>query len=85
MRRNRWSACDHQAFADGNRLRASSVPGRRPTGPSIDEWSDAIDAQRDPNGNVVRIDGVDRCACGCKYWERDRCIDCGDTQVVEDD
>lgn len=23
--------------------------------------------------------GVDRCECGCKYWdERGRCIDCGD-------
>ena len=21
--------------------------------------------------------GVDRCECGCKYWENDRCIDCG--------
>lgn len=22
--------------------------------------------------------GVDRCYCGCKYWENDRCIDCGE-------
>ena len=20
--------------------------------------------------------GCDRCECGCKYWENDRCIDC---------
>lgn len=20
--------------------------------------------------------GMDRCECGCKYWENDRCIDC---------
>ncbi len=24
------------------------------------------------------IDGVDRCECGCKYWQGDRCVDCGD-------
>jgi hypothetical protein len=34
-----------------------------------------------PNGNVEREDGVDRCACGCKYWENDVCIDCGGTDV----
>jgi hypothetical protein len=28
-------------------------------------------------GNKVAQEGVDRCACGCKYWENDRCIDCG--------
>lgn len=22
-------------------------------------------------------EGCDRCYCGCKYWENDRCIDCG--------
>lgn len=22
-------------------------------------------------------DGLDRCDCGCKYWEHGRCIDCG--------
>lgn len=28
-------------------------------------------------GNTVARDGLDRCACGCKYWESDRCVDCG--------
>lgn len=23
------------------------------------------------------IDGVSRCACGCKYWQNATCIDCG--------
>lgn len=23
-------------------------------------------------------DGIDRCDCGCKYWQDGRCIDCGD-------
>jgi len=32
----------------------------------------------DEHGNVDRIDGVDRCDCGCKYWENDRCADCGE-------
>jgi hypothetical protein len=73
MRRNRWSSCDRQAFADGNRLRASSIPGRRSSGPQVSDW----------DLNTVRVDGVDRCACGCKYWVDDRCIDCGDTEVVD--
>lgn len=29
-------------------------------------------------GNERAQEGVDRCACGCKYWEQDRCIDCGE-------
>jgi hypothetical protein len=28
-------------------------------------------------GNRVAREGCDRCWCGCKYWENDRCIDCG--------
>ena len=35
-------------------------------------------------GNEERIDGVDRCYCGCKYWEDDTCVDCGQTQVDHD-
>jgi hypothetical protein len=35
-------------------------------------------------GNTIRREGVDRCLCGCKYWEHDRCIDCGGTEVVVD-
>ena len=31
----------------------------------------------DKHGNVVAREGCDRCTCGCKYWEHDRCIDCG--------
>lgn len=27
-------------------------------------------------GNTMALEGVDRCACGCKYWENDRCCDC---------
>lgn len=33
-------------------------------------------------GNKVRDSGCDRCLCGCKYWEHDRCIDCGGTDVA---
>lgn len=29
-------------------------------------------------GNIQAREGLDRCSCGCKYWEHDRCIDCGD-------
>ena len=32
-------------------------------------------------GPVTALDkadeGITRCDCGCKYWENDRCIDCG--------
>lgn len=31
----------------------------------------------DRHGNRVAREGVDRCPCGCKYWEHDRCVDCG--------
>jgi hypothetical protein len=31
----------------------------------------------DRPGNVQAREGCDRCECGCKYWENDRCIDCG--------
>lgn len=30
----------------------------------------------DVHGNRVAREGYDRCACGCKYWENDRCVDC---------
>ena len=29
------------------------------------------------DSNEVARNGVDRCWCGSKYWERDRCVDCG--------
>jgi hypothetical protein len=31
----------------------------------------------DSHGNYVAEEGVTLCACGCKYWEHDRCTDCG--------
>ena len=34
--------------------------------------------------NEIREDGVDRCYCGCKYWEDNRCIDCDGTDVEGD-
>lgn len=27
--------------------------------------------------NTIAREGVDRCPCGAKYWEGDRCVDCG--------
>jgi hypothetical protein len=48
---------------------------------SLDEWRAQRASQADPNGNIAHTDGVDRCYCGCKYWEHDRCIDCGGTDV----
>jgi antirestriction protein ArdC len=34
-----WSDEDRQNFADGNKLRAQTVPGKRRQGPSVDEFS----------------------------------------------
>jgi hypothetical protein len=31
----------------------------------------------DKHENQIAAEGCDRCFCGCKYWEADRCIDCG--------
>lgn len=38
----------------------------------------------DQFGNVARREGVDRCSCGCKYWEHDKCIDCGARDPLPD-
>jgi hypothetical protein len=38
------------------------------------------EAITDQHGNVFRREGADFCYCGCKYWEKDRCIDCGGTE-----
>lgn len=35
--------------------------------------------------NKVRQEGVDRCYCGCKYWEHDACVSCGGTEVQPDE
>lgn len=43
-----------------------------------------VDRVPDVHGNRVRREGCDRCACGCKYWENDRCIDCGSTEPERD-
>lgn len=32
-------------------------------------------------GNKIAREGCDRCYCGCKYWENDRCVDCGEHVV----
>lgn len=39
----------------------------------------------DKLGNEVRREGVDRCYCGCKYWEHDRCIDCGGSEPIPEE
>ena len=28
------------------------------------------------HGNLLAREGVDRCGCGAKYWEHDRCVSC---------
>lgn len=36
----------------------------------------------DRHGNEIAVEGCTRCDCGCKYWERDLCVDCGAEAVV---
>ncbi len=31
----------------------------------------------DKFGNMLNCEGLAICACGCKYYEFDRCVDCG--------
>jgi hypothetical protein len=40
MVKNRWSDRDRQAFKDGDRLRASKVPGKLVPPPDMSEWDD---------------------------------------------
>lgn len=47
-----------------------------PTTPEHRCW-DKIEGGIDRHGNRTAREGCDRCACGCKYWEEDRCTDCG--------
>lgn len=42
--KNKWSKQDRQAFADGNRLRAQTIPGKRDDGPDPDEWDEEKEA-----------------------------------------
>lgn len=35
------------------------------------------EARMDTHGNRVAREGCDRCPCGCKFWEKDQCVDCG--------
>jgi hypothetical protein len=35
---NRWNDADRRAFADGNRLRAQTIQGKRFGGAEVDEW-----------------------------------------------
>lgn len=65
----RWSDADRQRFADGDKLRASSRPGRRQPPPAVSEWlyeqaiediiedrhrRDAVDAARNMAAEAAR-------------------------------
>jgi len=44
-------------------------------GKSSEELQWLASALTNPHNNHA-TSGCDRCECGCKYWENDRCIDC---------
>jgi len=39
--------------------------------------STPIGPTADRHGNLIAREGQDRCGCGAKYWEQDKCVDCG--------
>jgi hypothetical protein len=51
-------------YADTKRRLVPQV--RVPGSPDFDRW-----------GNRYAREGCDRCDCGAKYWEKDRCHSCG--------
>jgi len=38
-----WNEIDRQAFRDGDRLRASTIQGKRKPAPTLEEWGDLED------------------------------------------
>tara|TARA_Y100000590_G_scaffold269472_1_gene302582 strand:+ start:283 stop:561 length:279 start_codon:yes stop_codon:yes gene_type:complete len=38
-----------------------------------------MDATQGPDqfGNMLNCEGLVICTCGCKYYEHDKCVDCG--------
>ena len=43
MMTKQWSNDDRQRFADGDVLKASSIPSKRSVGPPVDDWGDDAD------------------------------------------
>jgi hypothetical protein len=43
----RWNDADRQAFRDGQRLRAHTIPGRRHLAPEVMEWDETPDGDQD--------------------------------------
>lgn len=39
--------------------------------------SEPTEDQCDRHGNYIAREGIDLCHCGSKYWEHDKCVDCG--------
>jgi hypothetical protein len=59
-----WSDGDRRRFADGDRLKASSVPGKRLDGPVEAEWDDC-----DHQWRWVDHRGGGWWCRRCKLWE----------------
>lgn len=59
-------------------LRDAGLPVRRGRSwVAVPDATQPTTAVPDRHGNVVAEEGCTRCACGSKYWEADRCVDCG--------
>jgi hypothetical protein len=44
----------------------------------VDVLADKVFALlHDKHHNLYAVEGATRCDCGSKYWEYDRCVDCG--------
>ena len=53
---NRWNDADRRAFADGNRLRAQTIQGKRFGGAEVDEWD--WDEDEDEEVTEEPCDGI---------------------------
>ena len=54
--RHAWRDEDRQRFADGDRLRASTVPGRLKIPPAVDDWLDLRAEERPPAAVEVCVE-----------------------------
>lgn len=59
--RPRWSRDDRQRFADGDVLKASTVPGKRVEGPDASEWDDLFDDDEPLACGIENPDYCDTC------------------------
>lgn len=51
--KNRWSKQDRQRFADGDRLKAQAISGKRKPAPEVEEWAEEVTLPRKQRRRLV--------------------------------